>query len=589
MASKAQEKISWPVVIVCIIVAFIFFGDFVLNYFGFKGVNEVVKVVVDDIKGGSDPKIDEPKPKSKTVEVIPSISNSSENKTTLNEQEIKDLSPTFDIVRVDPEGSGLIAGVAAPGSTISLLIDGTPDISTLVPADGQFVLMFDLPQSDEPTSLSLKEKKADGTIIISSATVLINPLSKGKVSSALDPQSVVGEAVAVVDSEDTVVTTAEGSVDSTIKAGSGETVAVAVVDSEDAVVTTAEGSVDSTVKTGSGETVAVAVVDSEDAVVTTAEGSVDSTVKAGSGEAVAVVDSEDAVVTTAEGSVDSTVKAGSGEAVAVVDSEDAVVSTAEGSLDSTVKAGSGEAVAVVDSEDAVVDSEDAVVSTAEGSLDSTVKAGSGEAVAVVDSEDAVVVTAEGSVDSTIKAGSGETVALVDSEDVVVTITKQEVVASSTGNIGDNTIKKKPTIVIVDSTGTKVVQSTPVPISPKGDNVENVVIDTITYDDKGDVAISGRGSAGDFVRIYIDDKPVLLTSIGVDGSWVTPLTDIKQGLYKLRADEVSKSGTVLSRVETPFQRENVMIAAKGASAITVQPGYTLWAIAREKYGSGFQLC
>ncbi len=148
MASKAQEKISWPVVIVCIIVAFIFFGDFVLNYFGFKGVNEVVKVAVDDIKGGYDPKIDEPKPKSKTVEVIPSTSNSSENKKTLNEQEIKDLSPTFDIVRVDPECSGLIAGVAAPGSTISLLIDGIPDISTLVPADVQFVLMFDLPQSD---------------------------------------------------------------------------------------------------------------------------------------------------------------------------------------------------------------------------------------------------------------------------------------------------------------------------------------------------------------------------------------------------------------------------------------------------------
>jgi nucleoid-associated protein YgaU len=547
MASKAQEKISWPVVIVCIIVAFIFFGDFVLNYFGFKGVNEVVKVAVDDIKGGSDPKIVEPKPKSKTVEVIPSTSNSSENKKTLNEQETKDLSPTFDIVRVDPEGSGLIAGVAAPGSTISLLIDGTPDISTLVPADGQFVLMFDLPQSDEPTSLSLKEKKADGTIIISSATVLINPLSKGKVPIELDPPSVVGEAVAVVDSEDAVVATDEGSVDSTIKAGSGE---------------------------------AVAVVDSEDAVVATDEGSVDSTVKVGSGEAVAVVDSEDAVVATDEGSVDSTIKAGSGEVVALVDSEDAVVATDEGSVDSTIKAGSGEVVALVDSEDAVV-------ATDEGSVDSTVKTGSGEVVALVDSEDAVVATDEGSVDSTVKTGSGEVVALVDSEDAVVTITKQEVVASSAGNIGNNTIKKKPTIVIVDSTGTKVVQSTPVPISPKGDNVENVVIDTITYDDKGDVAISGRGSAGDFVRIYIDDKPVLLTSIGVDGSWVTPLTDIKQGLYKLRADEVSKSGTVLSRVETPFQRENVMIAAKGASAITVQPGYTLWAIAREKYGSGFQ--
>ena len=95
MASKAQEKISWPVVIVCIIVAFIFFGDFVLNYFGFKGVNEVVKVVVDDIKGGSDPKIVEPKPKSKTVEVIPSTSKNQSLLLSLIKSNAQKFNPNF--------------------------------------------------------------------------------------------------------------------------------------------------------------------------------------------------------------------------------------------------------------------------------------------------------------------------------------------------------------------------------------------------------------------------------------------------------------------------------------------------------------
>ena len=333
--------------------------------------------------------------------------------------EPKKLSPTFDIVRVDPDGSGLIAGVANPGSKISLLMDGTPDVSTLVPDDGQFVLMFDLPKSGGPKSLSLKETNADGTTIISTETVLINPTSESEeVKNTPDVPLASGEIVVKSDSEE-VVTTAE----------------VSSVEEEIKVVTE---------------------------------------------EIVAKSDSEE-VVTTAE------------------------VSSVE--------------------------------------------------------EEIKVVTAE-----------------------VASKSDSEVLAT---NIDENTTKKKPTIVIVDNKGSKVVQSSPLPISPKDSDTENVVIDTITYDNEGEVAISGRGSAGDFVQIYLDNKPVLLTSIGVDGSWVTPLTNIKQGLYNLRADEVSKSGVVLSRVETPFQRENVVIAAKGASAITVQPGYTLWAIAREKYGSGFQ--
>jgi len=441
MANMPKEKISWPVVIACIIVAFIFFGDFVLDYFGFKGVNETVEVVYDEIKERSDEKITKSEPKSE-------LKSEPKSETALDLVEPKKLSPTFDIVRVDPDGSGLIAGVANPGSKISLLMDGTPDVSTLVPDDGQFVLMFDLPKSGGPKSLSLKETNADGTTIISTETVLINPTSESEeVKNTPDVPLASGETVVKSDSEE-VVTTAE----------------VSSVEEEIKVVTE---------------------------------------------EIVVKSDSEEVVTTAEVSSVEEEIKVVTGEIVVKSDSEE-VVTTAE-------------------------------VSSVE--------------------EEIKVVTAE-----------------------VASKSDSEVLAT---NIDENTTKKKPTIVIVDNKGSKVVQSSPLPISPKDSDTENVVIDTITYDNEGEVAISGRGSAGDFVQIYLDNKPVLLTSIGVDGSWVTPLTNIKQGLYNLRADEVSKSGVVLSRVETPFQRENVVIAAKGASAITVQPGYTLWAIAREKYGSGFQ--
>ena len=470
MANMPKEKISWPVVIACIIVAFIFFGDFVLDYFGFKGVNETVEVVYDEIKERSDEKITKSELKSETKSELKS-------EPALDLVEPKKLSPTFDIVRVDPDGSGLIAGVANPGSKISLLMDGTPDVSTLVPDDGQFVLMFDLPKSGGPKSLSLKETNADGTTIISTETVLINPTSESEeVKNTPDVPLASGETVVKSDSEE-VVTTAE----------------VSSVEEEIKVVTE---------------------------------------------EIVAKSDSEEVVTTAEVSSVEEEIKVVTEEIVAKSDSEEVVTTAEVSSVEEEIKVVTGEIVVKSDSEE--------VVTTAEVS----------------------------SVEEEIKVVTAEVASKSDSE-VLAT------------NIDENTTKKKPTIVIVDNKGSKVVQSSPLPISPKDSDTENVVIDTITYDNEGEVAISGRGSAGDFVQIYLDNKPVLLTSIGVDGSWVTPLTNIKQGLYNLRADEVSKSGVVLSRVETPFQRENVVIAAKGASAITVQPGYTLWAIAREKYGSGFQ--
>ena len=68
-----------------------------------------------------------------------------------------------------------------------------------------------------------------------------------------------------------------------------------------------------------------------------------------------------------------------------------------------------------------------------------------------------------------------------------------------------------------------------------------------------------------------------------------------GVYTLRADQVYAEGKVVSRVESPFKREAPAELAAAAEAIekrrvvqvTVQPGNTLWAIAKENYGEGIQ--
>jgi len=102
-----------------------------------------------------------------------------------------------------------------------------------------------------------------------------------------------------------------------------------------------------------------------------------------------------------------------------------------------------------------------------------------------------------------------------------------------------------------------------------------------------------------------------------GKWSAALADVAAGLHVLRVDEVDAAGAVVSRFETPFEREvatqelaaaqteaaapEVAPASEPATSepaaaepaaeaaapitITVQPGFTLWAIARDTYGDG----
>lgn len=153
----------------------------------------------------------------------------------------------------------------------------------------------------------------------------------------------------------------------------------------------------------------------------------------------------------------------------------------------------------------------------------------------------------------------------------------------------------PPVLIADAEGVRVLQ--PARASEVAPEVlRTVALDTISYDDSGEVTVAGRATSAGSVRVYLDNDPVAEAPISEIGTWSTQLRDVATGVYTLRVDQLDADGAVLSRIETPFLREErATIAAVMAEETeredfsvavrTVQPGNTLWAIARERYGEG----
>lgn len=119
--------------------------------------------------------------------------------------------------------------------------------------------------------------------------------------------------------------------------------------------------------------------------------------------------------------------------------------------------------------------------------------------------------------------------------------------------------------------------------------ERLGIDAISYDGEGEVQVSGRAARDSNIRIYVDDEPVQLVEVDETGAWQSPLPNVDVGTYTLRIDALDAAGDVESRFETPFRRSDPDVVAavqeNGVTAITVQPGSTLWAISEQHLGAG----
>ena len=97
------------------------------------------------------------------------------------------VAPSFDIVRVEPDGSTLVAGRAAPGSSVTIEVDGLPVGLAEADAGGAFVALLDLGISEVPRSMRLSYGSASDAVG-SAEQVILGP------SPETGPEAVVAAA-----------------------------------------------------------------------------------------------------------------------------------------------------------------------------------------------------------------------------------------------------------------------------------------------------------------------------------------------------------------------------------------------------------
>ena len=172
--------------------------------------------------------------------------------------------------------------------------------------------------------------------------------------------------------------------------------------------------------------------------------------------------------------------------------------------------------------------------------------------------------------------------VVESEDVVVVVVPEPEVAEDAAG---TTEPEQPIAMLTPRSGqgpSQVLQQ------PGGSGIvdRDLELNAIDYDDAGRVVISGHAAPGAMVVVYLNNQLIGRVSADGDGRWqLVPTMPVAAGLHTLRVDRVDSAGKVVARVETPFARSTVLASLDQETFIVVQPGNSLWRIARRSYGQG----
>ena len=111
--------------------------------------------------------------------------------------------PTFDVVVIEPNGEGVVAGRAAPGWQVSVQSGGTKVGEAKADLQGEWSVVLEKPLPAGDHALSLKITSPDGTRALSSQeSVRVAVGADAKKASA--PAGVEGAATAVAPTPDAV-------------------------------------------------------------------------------------------------------------------------------------------------------------------------------------------------------------------------------------------------------------------------------------------------------------------------------------------------------------------------------------------------
>jgi len=123
-------------------------------------------------------------------------------------------------------------------------------------------------------------------------------------------------------------------------------------------------------------------------------------------------------------------------------------------------------------------------------------------------------------------------------------------------------------------------------APPGAAAGKLGLATVDYDDAGQLRFAGTAPPGAPVRVFVDDHLAGDALADAQGHWtLSPAAAIAPGRHRLRLDQLDPRGRVAARIALPFQREQLASAQIGADQVVVQPGESLWRLARRTYGTG----
>ena len=101
-------------------------------------------------------------------------------------------------------------------------------------------------------------------------------------------------------------------------------------------------------------------------------------------------------------------------------------------------------------------------------------------------------------------------------------------------------------------------------------------------------LSGHTLPDGDLLLYLDNGSLGTTKADGSGRWTfVPEQKAQTGDHKLRVDLVDGAGKVQARVEVPFSQPDFSTVTLTDDSVIVQPGNSLWRIARRTYGNGVQ--
>lgn len=220
--------------------------------------------------------------------------------------------------------------------------------------------------------------------------------------------------------------------------------------------------------------------------------------------------------------------------------------------------------------------------------------------------DVVIYARETQIGSAISDRNGEWVLLFD-EPLPVGPTELSIVSKNQGNFE---IASSDIVIVAvpdrneDSFNNDETEGVVAILSPRSGNgpsrvlqkprnvsmmeaAKGLSLDALDYTDNGITVVNGSATAAANIRIYLDNEFIGDATSNEQGAWkfvISETLSIEE--HVIRLDQLLIDGDVEVRISQPFFPFVALEKNRATGDVIVNPGNSLWHIARKLYGSGY---